>query len=49
MNKTVKYIAVFVAGYFIGFYEYKYKVAKDIALNYVNKDIEGSKKEEGSK
>lgn len=49
MNKTLKYIAVFAAGYFIGFYEYKYKVIKAIALNYVNKDIEGSKKEEESK
>ena len=49
MNKTVKYIAVFAAGYFIGFYEYKYKVTKAVALNYVNKDVEGSKKEEESK
>lgn len=49
MNKTVKYIAVFAAGYFIGFYEYKYKVTKAVAFYYVNKGIEGSKKEEESK
>ena len=49
MNKTVKYIAVFIAGYFIGFYEYKYKVCKAVALYYANKDVEGSKEEGESK
>ena len=50
MKQFVKYAAVGVAGYLIGFYEMKYKVVKAIANGYVERNEEDSeeKKEEES-
>ena len=42
MKKMIKYAAVGLAGYFIGFYEMKYKVLKAYALGTSKSD----KKEE---
>lgn len=44
MKNFVKYAAVGVAGYLVGFYEMKYKVVKAIAQRHIEK--EDSKKEE---
>ena len=44
MKQFVKYAAVGVAGYLIGFYEMKYKVVRTIAEEYVKKE-EDSKEE----
>ena len=44
MKTFVKYAAVAVAGYLIGFYEMKYKVVRTIAEGYVKKE-EDSKEE----
>lgn len=38
MKQFVKYAAVGVAGYLIGFYEMKYKVVKAIAQGCIEKD-----------
>lgn len=46
MNKFVKYAAIGLAGYFIGYYEFKYKLAKAIALNSLKKDEEVKQEEE---
>lgn len=50
MKQFVKYAAVGVAGYLIGFYEMKYKVVKVIANGYIKRNEEDSeeKKEEES-
>ena len=38
MKQFIKYAAVGLAGYFIGFYEMKYKVVKAIANGYVKQE-----------
>lgn len=45
MKQFLKYAAVGVAGYLVGFYEMKYKVVKAIAQGYVEQDHEDSKEE----
>ena len=45
MKQFVKYAAVGVAGYLIGFYEMKYKVVKAIANGYVERNEEDSEEE----
>jgi hypothetical protein len=45
MKQFIKYAAVGLAGYFIGFYEMKYEVVKAIANGY----IEAEKSEENVK
>lgn len=46
MNKYVKYAAIGVAGYLIGFYEMKYKVTKAMLEGYVERDRESKKEPE---
>lgn len=46
MKNLIKLAAVGVAGYFIGFYEMKYKVMKIVVENSINNE---SQKEEESK
>lgn len=47
MKQFIKYAAVGLAGYFIGFYEMKYKVVKAIANGYIEaKESEENVKEE---
>lgn len=50
MKQFLKYAAVGVAGYLVGFYEMKYKVVKAIAQGYTEQNHEDSKekKEEES-
>ena len=45
MKQFVKYAAVGVAGYLVGFYEMKYKVVKAIANEYIEQDLEDSEEE----
>jgi hypothetical protein len=45
MKQFMKYAAVGVAGYLVGFYEMKYKVVKAMAQGFVEKEQEDSKKE----
>ena len=45
MKTFVKYAAVAVAGYLIGFYEMKYKVVKAVANWFVERDQEDSNEE----
>lgn len=45
MKQFVKYAAVGVAGYLIGFYEMKYKVVKAIANGYIKRNEEDSEEE----
>jgi hypothetical protein len=45
MKQFMKYAAVGVAGYLVGFYEMKYKVVKAMAQGFVEKEQENSKKE----
>lgn len=45
MKQFMKYAAVGVAGYLVGFYEMKYKVVKAIAQGFVEKKQEDSKEE----
>ena len=45
MKQFVKYAAVGVAGYLVGFYEMKYKVVKAIASEYIEQDLEDSEEE----
>lgn len=45
MKQFMKYAAVGVAGYLVGFYEMKYKVVKSMAQGFVEKEQEDSKKE----
>lgn len=45
MKQFVKYAAVGVAGYLVGFYEMKYKVVKAIAEGYIKKNQDDSKEE----
>lgn len=44
MKQFMKYAAVGVAGYLVGFYEMKYKVVKAMAQGFVEKEQEDSKK-----
>lgn len=44
-KQFMKYAAVGVAGYLVGFYEMKYKVVKAMAQGFVEKEQEDSKKE----
>lgn len=44
MKQFMKYSAVGVAGYLVGFYEMKYKVVKAMAQGFVEKEQEDSKK-----
>ena len=46
MNKFIKYAAIGLAGYFIGFYEFKYKLAKAVALASLKKEEEVKQEEE---
>ena len=46
MKQFVKYAAVGVAGYLIGFYEMKYKVVKAIANGYINRDENSEEEKE---
>ena len=45
MKQFVKYAAVGVAGYLIGFYEMKYKIVKTIANGYIKQNQDDSKEE----
>lgn len=45
MKQFVKYAAVAVAGYFVGFYEMKYKVVKAIANGYIEQNQDDSEEE----
>lgn len=45
MNKFIKYVAIGVAGYLIGFYELKYKLAKAVALAALEKEKEVKQEE----
>lgn len=45
MKQFLKYAAVGVAGYLVGFYEMKYKVTKAMLQGFVEKDQEDSKEE----
>ena len=46
MKQFVKYAAVAVAGYLVGFYEMKYKVVKAIAEGHIEKENEKKDSEE---
>ena len=46
MKQFVKYAAVGVAGYLIGFYEMKYKVVKAIANGYISRDENSEEEKE---
>ena len=47
MNKNfIKYAAIGVAGYLIGFYEMKYKVVKAMAINAIKEKEEDSENPE---
>jgi hypothetical protein len=46
MKQFVKYAAVAVAGYLVGFYEMKYKVVKAIAQGYIEHNQDDSKEKE---
>ena len=48
MKQFVKYAAIGIAGYFVGFYEMKYKTVKAIANGYIKQSEDNSKKEEES-
>lgn len=45
MKQFVKYAAVGMAGYLVGFYEMKYKVVKAIANRYIKQNQDDSKEE----
>lgn len=45
MKQFVKYAAIGLAGYLVGFYEMKYKVVKAIANEYIEQDLEDSEEE----
>lgn len=48
MKDLIKLAAVGVAGYLIGFYEMKYKVAKTLVEAYVNKEKDSNKMEDST-
>ena len=45
MKQFVKYAAIGIAGYFVGFYEMKYKAVKAIAKGYLKQNEDDSKEE----
>ena len=45
MKQFIKYASVGLAGYFVGFYEMKYKVVKAIENEYIEQDLEDSEEE----
>ena len=45
MKQFVKYAAVGMAGYLVGFYEMKYKVVKAIANGYIKQNQDDYKEE----
>lgn len=45
MKQFVKYAAVGVAGYLVGFYEMKYKVVEAIENGYIKQNQDDSKEE----
>ena len=45
MKQFIKYAAVGLAGYFVGFYEMKYKVVKSIAEGHIEQNQDDSKEE----
>ena len=45
MKTFIKYAAVAVAGYLIGFYEMKYKVLKSYCSRHIEKEQEDSNEE----
>ena len=47
MKQFIKYAFVGAAGYLIGHYEFKYKVVKCIALEYIEKDQKEDSEKEG--
>lgn len=49
IKNAIKFGLVGLAGYFVGFYEMKYKVTKFIAKNALERLGEKSPKEEGEK
>lgn len=49
MNNLIKLAAVGLAGYFIGFYEMKYKVMKTMLDGIVENNLKESQQEEESK
>ena len=48
MNKYIKYAAIGLAGYFIGFYEMKYKFIKALVAIQNNNETESSDEEDES-
>lgn len=46
MKQFIKYAAVGVAGYLVGFYEMKYKVTRAMLNGFIEKDQKDSKEEE---
>ena len=46
MKNLIKYAAVGLAGYFVGFYEMKYHVVKAFAESKLKEDLQKSQKEE---
>lgn len=46
MKNFVKYAAVGLAGYFIGFYEMKYKTLKTFMQAYIKQESDDSSKED---
>ena len=45
MKQFIKYAAIGIAGYYVGFYEMKYKVVKAIAQRHIEKEQEDSNEE----
>jgi hypothetical protein len=45
MNKFIKYTAIGVAGYLIGYYEMKYKVVKLLLKAQLEKDVKQEENE----
>ena len=48
MKDLIKMAAVGVAGYLIGFYEMKYKVAKTLVEVYIDKENDSNKMEDST-
>lgn len=46
MKTFIKYAAVAVAGYLVGFYEMKYKVVNAMVQGFIKKEEEDSKNKE---
>ena len=48
MKQVVKLLAAATAGYFIGYYEFKYRFVKAVANQYINTELENDDTEEES-